>query len=363
LVILTTLLVLLTPVAVSYARAVLRPGHSSLNLRSGLWLRDHGMSWAVDLAEWCWYTIRRGHALHGTRPRPLTLSSDELESDSRLAAPLPEPHALACSFEVCARGEGAWSASGARVSGAPAIYTTFFRPDAGHARVWTAAALIDPGRVRVHVVAGLREPRDFHGAWEGAIPEAKRARLLAAFNSGFRFADSAGGFYAEGRVGVPLREGAASLVVYRDGHLDIRAWAQDMRIRPKIQAVRQNLDLIVDEGRSVGGLDRNADGAWGRWNHGLYTWRSGLGIRPDGALVYVAGDGLTLSSLAAALVQTGAERGMQLDIHDMWITFALFAHGPSAGEVRSEKLLPDMAFDQNRYLLPDDKDFIALFAR
>jgi hypothetical protein len=29
----------------------------------------------------------------------------------------------------------------------------------------------------------------------------------------------------------------------------------------------------------------------------------------------------------------------------------------------SRKLLPGMAFDERRYLLPDDKDFVALFAR
>jgi hypothetical protein len=214
-------------------------------------------------------------------------------------------------------------------------------------------------------VAGTREPRGFRGAWGGSIPLPQRARVLAAFNSGFRFDEAAGGFYAEGRVGVQLRNGAASLVVYRDGNANIGVWGSQVRMSPDVVAVRQNLQLIVAAGRVVDGLDRNANGEWGVGrNQGLYTWRSGLGITAEGALIYVAGDGLTLATLSAALVQAGCMRGMELDIHDEWTTFEVYVRNRESTEgVIGRKLLPGMAFDDRRYLLPDDRDFIALFAR
>jgi hypothetical protein len=55
---------------------------------------------------------------------------------------------------------------------------------------------------------------------------------------------------------------------------------------------------------------------WVRDNGGdvatfTYTWRSGLGVDAAGNLVYVGGSGLNLVTLANALVQAGAVRGLR----------------------------------------------------
>jgi Phosphodiester glycosidase len=350
------------PVAFSYVRALARPGHNTLRMRSGLWLREHYMSQAVDTAEWCWYTIRRAHAVRTVRPTYPTLRPDNLGRGAAAAQVRSLPTKLACSFERCDAGEGAWRSLGSTVDGAPVLYATYFRPDPEHPQVWVAAAITEPTLVRADVVAGTREPHAFGGAWRGSIPTAERTRLIAAFNSGFRFDEAAGGFYAEGRVGAPLRDGSASLVVYADGHANVGAWGADLQMGPDVAAVRQNLELIVAAGHSVAGLDLNVDGQWGAGrNQGLYTWRSGLGITETGALVYVAGDGLTLYTLAEALAQSGCVRAMELDIHDDWVTFEIYVR--TSGHVVGAKLLPTMASDERRFLLPDDRDFVALFAR
>ena len=49
------------------------------------------------------------------------------------------------------------------------------------------------------------------------VPPPARADLVAAFNSGFYISDSKGGYYSEGRTVAPLVNGAASLVIYKDG--------------------------------------------------------------------------------------------------------------------------------------------------
>ncbi len=79
------------------------------------------------------------------------------------------------------------------------------------------------------------------------IPPALRARTVAVSNGGFRFADSLGGFYENGRVGRPLRAGGASLVVHADGRADVIAWPAHRHLDPSIVAVRQNLHLVVDQ--------------------------------------------------------------------------------------------------------------------
>lgn len=45
------------------------------------------------------------------------------------------------------------------------------------------------------------------------------------------------------------------------------------------------------------------------------VWRSGLGITADGALVYVGGPGLNVTTLADILARAGAVRAMELDIN------------------------------------------------
>ncbi|HEV7685316.1 MAG TPA: hypothetical protein VGQ80_02030, partial [Acidimicrobiia bacterium] len=124
---------------------------------------------------------------------------------------------------------------------------------------------------------------------------------------------------------------------------------------------RQNLKLIVDGGQPVPGLTTNATGAFGARRQQLqYTWRSAVGVDPNGALVYVSGNNLTLAMLADALVEAGAVRGMQLDIHTNNVTFNLYQPSPQPSGVTAAKLTPDMARPPTRYLQPDQRDFIAL---
>jgi len=121
----------------------------------------------------------------------------------------------------------------------------------------------------------------------------------------------------------------------------------------------------VDGGKAATGLSRNTGGQWGFGrNQACHTWRSGLGIARDGALLYVAGDGLTLMTLAEALRLAGAERAMELDIHDVWSTFNVFQPASRArGKTQAIKLLPTMPRPAERYLTPDDRDFVAALIR
>ncbi|HST11895.1 MAG TPA: hypothetical protein VLL05_16075, partial [Terriglobales bacterium] len=109
-----------------------------------------------------------------------------------------------------------------------------------------------------------------------------------------------------------------------------------------------------------------ADNTGNRWgtskNQKQYTWRSGLGIDAAGNLLYVGGANLNLTTLAAALVQAGAVRGMQLDIHTEMVDFYSYPVG-AARVATGMKLLPNMAGNLDRYLVPDQRDFFAATLR
>ena len=166
------------------------------------------------------------------------------------------------------------------------------------------------------------------------VRQAQAATLVAAFNGGFQMKDAGGGYYTEGRTVVPLRRGAASLVIRADGSVMVGAWGQGLSMSPGVASVRQNLVLLVSSSRPTA---QAASPDWRAWGDtcgaascaatvpGIeHQWRSGVGVTADGALVYAAGPALDPLQLAQLLARAGVVRGMQLDINPDWPVFASY---------------------------------------
>jgi hypothetical protein len=160
--------------------------------------------------------------------------------------------------------------------------------------------------------------------------------------------------------------GRASLVINSDGTPSIGAWGTDVAMSPSVVAVRQNLDLIVDNGQPVAGLDGNDNHRWGDTLGGrVQVWRSGLGITTDGALVFVGGSGLSIVDLANVLSRAGAVRAMEMDINTAWVNF--FSFSPAPGQPASAAVGTKLTFDESnwpgRYFAASSRDFITVSAR
>jgi hypothetical protein len=261
--------------------------------------------------------------------------------------------------------EGVWHPIGRWVNGYPSMMAAYLRPDPVHTSLVTGVVWIDTKVVRAVLVPGTQQPGAALGAWHSEVPPSRRRDLVAAFNSGFKMVDARGGYYENGRTVVPLVDGAASVVVFKDGTATVAKWGRDVRMGSDVAAVRQNLALIVDHGSPVRALANASLRQWGRTvGNQLYVWRSGLGVTANGALVYVAGPGLSVTSLADVLARAGAVRAMELDINTDWTTFNIFSRAPrSPGGLYATKLLPGMYRPATRYLVPDERDFFALFTR
>lgn len=96
----------------------------------------------------------------------------------------------------------------------------------------------------------------------------------------------------------------------------------------------------------VWGLDTDLAGSWGAdGSQPQYTWRSGVGVDASGDLVYVGGDRMSLHTLAQALRDAGAIRGMQLDVHSAMVDLFSYpaASMPGSEACRCCRRCPELA--------------------
>ena len=252
-------------------------------------------------------------------------------------------------------GEGVWSPAGQHTNERPPVFVTSLRPPGGGDPA--GVARIDTTLTKVVVFAGTTQPG---GTWAamGAVPPAWQPAMVAAFNGGFQFGSSGGGFYSDGRAGLPLHDGAASLVVRKDGTAEVDLWGRDATLTADIAQVRQNLQLLVDNGRPTALAE--SPGAWGATlSHTAATWRSAVGSDAHRHLYFVGGPGLTPAALASILAASGAERGMELDINPQWVFCAYYGGHPWAGY----KLIPSMNYSPAHVLTTNWRDFVAVFTR
>jgi hypothetical protein len=183
--------------------------------------------------------------------------------------------------------------------------------------------------------------------------------LLATFNSGFIYSDGLNGSSIDGRTYEPLKDGNATLIGYRDGRVDIRTWTGGPNAGPGIAFARQSLPLIVRDGKLSPALDNST--AWGyTLGNAVRVWRTGVGIDARGNLIYAAADDQTVETLARIMQRAGAVRAMQFDINPEWPSLITYRHRNGLDPV---KVVPNLQQPATRYLVPDDRDFFAVYRR
>lgn len=359
-------LVIVIVAAPSLVSAVTAPGTDSVSAKLAEWARTHGMSSLVDFAERIQYDLhppKTGGAPAGGVPNEPGASTGPTSRRHHAAvAGLQVPPPVAPFAKSPLAREGQWRLVDT-VHGQPALATAFLRPDAVHTSYLSGLVWMNPHLLRFSLHPGTEDPGP--GSWgqPDTIPASSRQGLLAAFNSGFRLYAARGGYYAYGHTAVPLRRGAASLVINHDGSATVGVWGRDVHMSSQVAAVRQNLALIVDNGHPVSGLVQNAQQQWGATlGNAYYVWRSGIGVRPDGSLVYVAGASLSAETLARILARAGCQRAMELDINPEWTQFVLYSGNGHSPSPTPRNLLPDMQQPPNRYFQPSSRDFFVVRA-
>ncbi len=341
----------------SFAHAVMVSNGDPFSANATEWARSHSLGGLVDGVERLWYSHHpppKGGAPAGgiarVAPRHTSVASRRNVCPSRV--PPFASTALA--------GEGAWLSVGRSAGSACFAY---IRPDAVHTSVLVGVAWMNMSVLTATLHNGSSVPGG--GPWRAGsmISASDDGRVAAAFNSGFRLDASRGGYFTEGRTVQALVNGRASLVIYSDGHVDVGVWGRDDTSGVKVSSVRQNLDLIVDGGKLVAGLSDAHSSQWGATlGNQIYTWRSGVGVDAHHNLIYAAGPGLNVATLAAVLQRAGCIRAMELDINPEWVSLMTYT-GTSPTTIAATKLLPNMQRPADRYLHSNTRDFIELDIR
>jgi hypothetical protein len=362
-------LVVLSWAIVSYAVWMLQPASMSWEPRSVEWVRADVPfgNWLVDELEHLYYTwnapkkggpqLERLPAVGLNVPpiRPQRIA----KARPRARAVWPPP--IKPVFAHPLPGEGIWKPTGPPVDGGPAVLVTTFRTEIDYPRIVAYVAWFDHMRTELAYYPGRYEPPDAAVRGPMMVPYDQRWRLLATFNGGFTYADGDNGSADNGRTNEPLKDGNATLIGYRDGRIAVVNWSGGPHAGPDVAWARQSLAPIVWNGRLNPQLDDNPDSPqWGYTLGGVTrVWRSGVGIDRRGNLIYVAADDQTVITIARILQRVGAVRAMEFDINPDWHTLITYIHG-------GHGLVPTMVEPQpnqppTRYLVPDDRDFFAVY--
>ncbi len=351
----------LIPVLFSYAITISEPSNSTLGVRSVEWLRDHGAAGLVAQIESTYYALtapaKGGPGLHAL-PH-VGFGGGRVQGGGQTAVTAYRPARVTPLLQPPLSGEGIWRATRPSLESQPPLLLTTLRNQPEYPRVVSGLAWIDTTRTRIVLQPGRQEPSVPIARGSMDVPQAGRGRLLATFNSGFKLHDSRGGFVLHGHTYAAMQNGQATLVGYRDGHVDVTEWKNGAQAPAQVEFARQNLPLIVNEGRASPSLANGSE--WGATvGNAILVWRSGVGIDRRGNLIYAAGNDQTVTSLAKTLIHAGAVRAMELDINSFWVSFITYGR---AGALDPSNLLPDMNRPATRYLEPDDRDFFAVYAR
>ena len=358
---LVVVVVLLSPAVYSYATTMMQPSSLPLWPRSVEWLRAHHGNWLVDEVEHYYYTWQ-APAPGGPQLKTLpTVGVDTPPPGStparHRAAYVPPP--VAPVFADPLPGEGIWRGTGPVVRGRPPVLVTTFRSEVAYPRIVAYVAWFDHTRTALAWYPGRYEPPNAPVRGPMSIPFGERWRLYATFNGGFIYTDGNNGSSIGGRRYEPLKDGLATLIAYRDGRVDVRTWHGGPVAGPNIAFARQSLPLIVDHGRLSPAL--NDSSQWGfTLGNAVRVWRTGAGIDRHGNVIYAAADFQTVETLARILKRAGAVRAMQLDINPEWPTLITYTHRHGLDPVR---VVPNYQQPPTRYLVPDDRDFFAVYRR
>jgi hypothetical protein len=239
------------------------------------------------------------------------------------------------------------------------VLVTTFRTERDYPRIVAYVAWFDHTRSALALYPGRYEPPNAPVRGPMMVPSSQRWRLLATFNSGFTYIDGHNGSSINGKTYEPLREGLATLIGYRNGLVDVKTWTGGPNAGPQVAFARQSLPLIVNDGRLNPAL--NDSSQWGfTLGNAVRVWRTGVGIDARGNLIYAAADDQTVITLASILQRAGAVQAMQFDINPEWPTLITYGHH---GGLDPTKVVPNVMQPATRYLVPDDRDFFAVYLR
>jgi hypothetical protein len=348
---------------ISFASYMLKPTSETFAERSAEWVRDDVPfgNWVIDTAEH--YTasaprkggpgLKRLPSVGLSVPRPAVKHTKHVTYT---------PPAIKPVFATPLPGEGVWRRTGPSVDGGPPVLVTTYRPSTEYPSIVAYVLWVDHTRTDLAYYPGRYEPPSAVDRGPMMVPVDQRNRLLATFNGGFTHVDTNNGSAVNGHTNEPLIDGNATLVGYRNGRVNIVKWTGGPNAPANVAWARQSLTPILWDG--LLNPELNVDPNSIQWGYTLggvtFTPRTAVGVDAHGNVMFVVASEATVISLAQILQHIGAVRGMEFDINPEWHTLITYSHRDGLGPTMIE---PQPQQSPDRYLTPDDRDFLAVFSR
>ncbi len=269
------------------------------------------------------------------------------------------------------RNEGVWVDASPgwlhRTPGAPSAFVrTSLRLDAERPYTRIVLLAMDMRQLRLSMQAGVEDPVPLVGPrGDGRIPRdpAVLGRVVGAFNGAFKTEHGEYGMVVDRRVLLPPHRRSATVATLDDGRVAMGTWSDTPTLPSPVVSLRQNLDPLVADGVE----NPTRRGLWGFVLGGIEhmpTVRSGLCMRPEGALMYVWGEETTARLLGRAMRLAGCSYGMHLDMNPGHAMFQfLRVDDLRARRWQNQSLASGMRSGPERFLYHSPKDFFYLTVR
>jgi hypothetical protein len=238
------------------------------------------------------------------------------------------------------KGEGVWQAKADdpfihSLPGitAPTFVTTFIRSDKTRRTVVVFVAMWDPRVVQLNMMAGTAEPKSATGATgPGLIPREPIVlkRVAAAMNAGFQALHGEFGMMGDGVVYLPPKPYGATVAQMRDGSTGFGTWPEDPAIPGDMTSYRQNMTVLVLDGKYNPYRRTWWGGAPPGWEDKTHTVRTGICLTNENFVAYFYGADLSPDALAQAMIQARCHYGVALDMNAGHSGLEFYKVGPES---------------------------------
>jgi hypothetical protein len=237
----------------------------------------------------------------------------------------------------------------------PCMFKTLLHPDRVRGWASVAVAAIDTKVTRLHLVAGVEEPRATQReardlARPGLIPPSAHDGLLAAFNGGFKTEHGSLGMQIDGVTFVLPQRWGCTVARLRDDRLSIASWPKMQDRLAGARWWRQAPSCLVEEGKFAAGVHAEENINWGRAISGeTIIRRSAMGIDERGEILFVGiSDATSAGAIARAMHHAGAHTVAQLDVNWSFPKFLVYER--SGGGLTAKPICPGFQFSEKDYV-------------
>jgi hypothetical protein len=198
------------------------------------------------------------------------------------------------------------------------------------------------------------------------IPAEYHARLLGAFNGGFKTEHGRYGMQIGDTIFVEPRAEVCAVAALRDGGLLVASWERMEQRQSEMLWWRQAPNCMYEDNRLHPKLEGGNVRNWGATLDGeTVIRRSAIGISADGSTLLVGiSNHTSANAIALGMNHAGAVNVAQLDINYSYPKFVLFESQGGTPERRAVALAQGFEFSQDEFIRQaSPRDFFYITAR